>query len=323
MSQGLWRAASTLTYENALAAFLTVPALFCLDRLMTAAAPQRAVSEAAYVVVVGIGASLSRGGVLGLLIGIGVLGAWRGPRSLVRLGPPVTGAVVSLACLAPSLPVHSSTHVGLACAGFVAGGGAAAWTPGFRRWHGSRRWRIGAGAAAAAVVGALVAVVSTAHVAGAIARARLSASGDRAHEWSAAWAVARAHLVLGVGAARVPLQWEQSGHVATATFAHNEFLQLLVQDGVVGLAVLLVGLTWVVVRLARVRGRAAAWSAECAVSCLVALLVQGALDFVWHIPVIPVLMAVMLALATTTEPGSRLGAAAAPVRAVVAPGPRR
>ena len=150
------------------------------------------------------------------------------------------------------------------------------------------------------VLGVVIALVSTGHVASEIADARLSAaSSDRAHEWAAALDVARHHLLLGTGAARVPLVWEIGGKVYTATFAHNEFLQLLAQDGVVGLGVLLVGVVAVFVSLWRRRDGDGAWSADCGIACLVALLVQSCLDFLWHIPVIPVLMAVVLALPST------------------------
>jgi len=295
--QGLWRAASTLTYENALAAFLTIPALLCLDRLMTAVARRPWWSGAAYVLLVGIGASLSRGGVLGLVIGLAVLGALRGPRHLLAAGPPVVGAVVALACLAPSIPVDASAHVALAGAGLAFGGALAAWT------NGSPPLRAGVALVGVVVLGVLVALVSTGHIAREIAGARLSAaSSDRAHEWAAAYDVARHHLLLGVGTARVLLQWEAGGQLFTATFAHNEFLQLLVQDGLVGLVVLLLGLGGVFVRLARLRGAPGAWSADGGIACLVALLVQSSLDFLWHIPVIPVLMAVVLAAATTPAP---------------------
>ncbi len=295
-SQGLWRAASTLTYENALAAFLTAPALLCLDRLMTARTRNLVWSEAAYVLLLGIGASVSRGGFLGLVIGIAVLGVLRGARSLIRLGPPVAGAVVGVGCLAPGLPVASSSHGALAVVGLVVGAVAAAWT------FGSRRLRFGAAGAGMAVLGGLIAVVATGHVAGQIAQARLSAaSSDRAHEWAAAFDVARHHLILGIGAPRVVLQWEEGGRIFTATFAHNELLQLLTQDGVIGLGVLLIGLGFVFLRLARNRGRDTAWSATCGIACLVAFLVQSSLDFLWHLPVIPVEMAVILALCLTPQ----------------------
>jgi hypothetical protein len=308
--QGLWRAASTLTYENELAAFLTAPVLLCIDRLMTSRHRSLVWSEAAYVLLVGIGASLSRGGILGLVIAMAVLGALRGPRHVLRLGPPVVGAIVALACLAPSLPVASSRHVALACAGLAVGGAAAAWS------FGSRLRRVSGGVFAAGVAGVIIAVAATGHV-GPIARARLSgaSSSDRAHEWAAAFDVARHHLLLGTGMARVLLQWEEGGRLFTATFAHNEFLQLVTQDGLVGLGILLVGLVWVFVRLAQLRGSAGAptaWAAECGIACLVALLVQSSLDFLWHVPVLPVLMAVVLATATTAGPGAEARDASPP-----------
>jgi len=318
-SQGLWRAASTLTYENALAAFLTAPALLCFDRLLctdpvrtdrpgTEPAGNLVWSEASFLLLVGTGASLSRGGFLGLAVGVGVLGILRGPRNLPRLGPPLLGSMVALACLAPGAPVASSTHAVLAYVGLAFGGALAAWT------SGGRRQRLGTAVAAAAVLGVAIAFVSSGHVAGAIVHARASAtSSDRAHEWAAAADVARHHLLLGVGTARVLLQWTVGGQVFTASFAHNEYLQLLIQDGIAGLAVLLIGLVCVVVRLSRLRGRDTAWSAECGIACLVALLVQSALDFLWHVPVIPVLMAAVLALSTTATPPSKRGRRRPPV----------
>jgi hypothetical protein len=294
-SQGLWRAASSLTYENALAAFLTAPALLCLDRLMTAAAHRLVWSAAAYLLLVGIGASLSRGGFLGLVIAVAVLAILRGPRSLTRVVPATAGAVIALVCLAPAVPVGSSRHVALACAGLAVGAAVAGWSS-----VSSLRLRVGAVVIGAIALGVVIAVASIGHVAREIAQTRASAaSSDRAHEWAAAFDVGRQHLLLGTGTARVLLHWEVGQNAFTASFAHNEFLQLLTQDGVVGLAVLLAGLAAVFVSLARRRGQPSAWPADCAIACLVALLVQSSLDFLWHLPVIPVLMAVVLALSMT------------------------
>jgi O-antigen ligase/polysaccharide polymerase Wzy-like membrane protein len=310
-SQGLWRAASTLTYENALAAFLTAPALLCLDRLMTGTARRTAWALSAYVVLLGIGASLSRGGFLGLVVGVVVLVAWRGPARLPTVAGPVLGSLIGLAGLAPSFPVSGPARVAPAVVGLVVGALMAAWNVGEgstiggderdeRRTTGWRRARVAAALVGTAVLIGLVAAVSSRNVAHQIAQARFSAaSSDRAHEWSAAWAVARQHLVLGVGTARVLLQWQEGTRVFTATFAHNEFLQLVVQDGFIGLAVLLIGLICIVRRLLRLRGRGSAWSVECASACLLALLVQSSLDFLWHLTVIPVLLAVVLATALT------------------------
>ena len=206
-------------------------------------------------------------------------------------------AADDLACVAPAVPVDSTRHVILACVGLVAGAATAGWTA--TSWAAaSTRRRLLVGLLGLAVLGLAVGLVSTGHVFADIAHVRASAaSSDRAHEWAAAFDVARHHLLLGVGTARVLLQWSVGGQVFTATFAHNEYLQLLVQDGVVGLGVLLVGLVWVFVRLAGRRRRAGAWSAECGIACLAALLAQSSLDFLWHIPVIPVLLTAVLALA--------------------------
>jgi O-antigen ligase len=309
--QGLWRAASTLTYENALAALLTGPALLSLDRLLTdteselvgpklvgpkLVGPKLVWSEAAYLLLVGIGATLSRGGLLGLVVGLAVLVVLRGPRRLLRLVPPVLGSLASLACLAPGLPVTSPPHMLLAYTGLVIGAvvTAVVVAPG--------PVRAAVSVAVLAALAVVVAVASGGPVAHQIAQARFSpASSDRAHEWAAAVDVARHHLVLGSGLARVLLQWQVGGQIFTASFAHNEFLQLLTQDGVVGLVVLVVGLLAVFVGLARRRGRPGPWSAECALACLVALLIQSSLDFLWHLTVVPVLMAVIVALAMANE----------------------
>ncbi len=187
-SQGLWRAASTLTYENALAAFLTAPALLCLDRLMTASTHRVVWSGAAFVLLVGVGTTLSRGGVLGLVIGIAVLGILRGGRRLLLLGPPAIGALVAVACLAPALPVGSTRQLPLAGAGLVVGAAMATWT--LR----STRQRVGAGVLAGAAVAVAFTLASTRTACSlpSPGPGRRRSSSDRAHEWAAALDVARA-----------------------------------------------------------------------------------------------------------------------------------
>ncbi|MGH9018025.1 MAG: O-antigen ligase family protein [Acidimicrobiales bacterium] len=304
VSQGLWRASSTLTYENALAAYLTAPALLALDRLLSRGGGDLGWREASYLLLLGVGASLSRGGLLGLAIGFVALVLLHRGRTLVQVVPVLLGTVTAVACLAPGVPVGASPHVVLAIVGLAAGAVISAAPVTLDR----RRGRLAAGVLGGAVVALVLAVAVTGRGAGEIARVRLSAaSSDRAHEWGAAWTIARHHLALGVGAARVLLQWQVGGKLYTATFAHNEFLQLLVQDGVVGLAVLVAGLTWMTVRLARRRGGENASSGtwvtpSCAIACLVALVVESSLDFVWHLPVIPVLVAVVLAAALDDRP---------------------
>jgi hypothetical protein len=71
--QGLWRAATTLTYANAAAGLLVPLALLAVARL--AARPGVPAIVAACLLLIGAGATLSRGGALALVVGAAVL-AW-------------------------------------------------------------------------------------------------------------------------------------------------------------------------------------------------------------------------------------------------------
>ncbi|MFN8035271.1 MAG: hypothetical protein U0V73_04995 [Acidimicrobiia bacterium] len=99
---GLWRAASTLTYANATAAFLAPIALLALGRL-SRDRTDRIAALAAFAGFVGIGASQSRAGILGLAAGAVAFGLVRGLRATVSAVWPVSaGAAVAVAGLLPS-----------------------------------------------------------------------------------------------------------------------------------------------------------------------------------------------------------------------------
>ncbi|MDQ4132144.1 MAG: hypothetical protein M3179_02825, partial [Actinomycetota bacterium] len=102
--QALWRAASPLTYANATAGFLAAAALVALGRLVRA--PGRPLEAVAVcLLLMGVGATLSRAGLLSLALGIAVLCAVLGLRRVVvGASGPVLGAAVALAGLAPSMP---------------------------------------------------------------------------------------------------------------------------------------------------------------------------------------------------------------------------
>ncbi len=297
-SQGLWRAASTLTYENALAAFLTAPALLCLDRLMTAPARSLAWS-AAGLSPARRDRSIAQSGRRAraprrdspsweLFAGLGPFFAWDRRWSAPSWACPVSP---------PACPSTRRPTSPWPCAGLVGGGSLAAWTVGSRPAPHRRRRRSPS----------LCSVsrspwcrpdTSPARSPGPASPPRprtAPTNGPPPSTWPA---------TIWSSASERPgccCSGTIGGTVFTASFAHDEYLQLLTQDGVVGLAVLVVGLAGVFVRLAHLRARDTAWSASCGIACLVALLVQSSLDFLWHIPVIPVLMAVVLALAATEE----------------------
>jgi len=289
-AEGLWRAASTLTYENALAAFLTAPVLLCLDRLATGSSGW-AWPGATYLLLVGFAATLSRGGLGGLVVGLVVLLVVRRPARL-RAAWPLLGAVVAGVALLPSLPTDGPNRPALAAVGLVAGGLLAY---GGALGRAARLALAGLVALGAALVVALVPLGHALHV---FSSARLTAaSSDRAHEWGATLAIARAHLVLGTGAGQVVLHWQSGGQAYVAYFTHNEYLQFLAQYGLVGLVVLAALLAGVLVRLVRSLGRPASWPPEAALAGFAAFLVESAVDFLWHVPVLPLTMAAVVSAA--------------------------
>ena len=245
--QGLWRAATTLTYANAAAGLLVPLALLAVARL--AARPGVPATVAAWLLLVGTGATLSRGGALALAVGAAVLAALLGPgRTLRAAGPPTLGAVVALAGLVPSMPASSPPRPALAAAALVAGVTVA--VGGSRR----RSRPLTLGLATAVLVACAVLAVGgrAADAAATVTSARLTiASPDRAAAARAALRVTVERPLTGTGPNRAVLTWVQDGRRVTSRYAHNEYLQVLAELGVVGLALLaalLVCLAWTVGR---------------------------------------------------------------------------
>jgi O-antigen ligase len=87
----------------------------------------------------------------------------------------------------------------------------------------------------------------------------------------------------------------------TSRYAHNEYLQVLAELGFVGLAllvVLLASLAWTVWRGRPHAPSTAVWAG--AAAGLAALAVHSALDFLWHLPAIPLAGAVLAGLVLPT-----------------------
>jgi O-Antigen ligase len=295
--QGLWRAATTLTYANAAAGLLVPLALLAVARL--AARPGVPATMAAWLLLVGAGATLSRGGALALAVGAAVLATLFGPgRTLRAAGPPTLGAVVALAGLAPSMPASSPPRPALAAAALVVGVGVAV---GASRLHIQQV----ALALAAAVLAACVALAvggRAADAAATVTSTRLTiASPDRAAAARAALRIALERPLTGTGPNRAVLTWVQNGRRVTSRYAHNEYLQVLAELGLVGLAllvVLLASLAWTVWRGPPHAPSAAVWAG--AAAGLAALAVHSALDFLWHLPAIPLVGAVLAGLVLPT-----------------------
>lgn len=121
VDQGLWRAATTLTYANAAGGLLAVVTLLALA---SAAASPRSVRAAATtcLLLTGLGASLSRGGFVAFAVGALVLVRLLGATAVMRSAvAPAAGALVALAGLWPSVPASSPSRPGVAAAGLAIG----------------------------------------------------------------------------------------------------------------------------------------------------------------------------------------------------------
>ena len=298
--QELWRAATTLTYANAAAGLLVPLVLLALGRAIVRP-PSRLDTAGLCVLLAGAGATLSRGGAVALVAGLACLAAVCGlGRTARAVLAPTLGALVVLAALVPSMPIGAAPRPLLAVAGIVVGVALAvalASAPARART-----------VALAAALGAGAVLVTVGPLDGArrsVAGARLTvASSDRQAETSAALRLVGDRPLTGTGPGRATLFFaDADGQPVAALYAHNEYLQVLTELGVVGLAltILLLG------ALARTVGsaRATAPSRDLwvgAAAGLVALGVHSAFDFLWHVPALPLAAALLVGLTIPTSP---------------------
>ena len=300
--QGLWRAATTLTYANAAAGLLVPLVLLALGRQL--ARPSPAAAATTCVLLAGAGATLSRGGAVALMAGLACLAVLTGVRLTGRaLAPPAIGAVLALVALAPSMPAGSGNRPALAVLGLLAGVGLAAAlerAP-VRAQVATVVLVLGAGAALV-TLGPLETALQS------ISVGRLTlASADRRAETSAALDLVGDRPVTGTGPGRATLFFTgPDGQAVAARYAHNEYLQVLAELGAVGLAltVVLLGTLFRSVRA----GRATAPSPQLwagGAAGLVALSVHSAFDFLWHVPAIPLAAAALVGLTIHATPTAK------------------
>lgn len=147
--------------------------------------------------------------------------------------------------------------------------------------------------------------------------------GLRQAMWRSTWAMVLDHPLAGVGAGawevHVPRYQPPGSQLETDYYAHNEFLQLLAEYGVVGAGVLLAGLAWLLRAAWRtLADRSAAmdaWAPQrwVALSSLLALAIVSLAGFAWRMAATGALFALALALlaasqATPVAPGRRRAA---------------
>lgn len=284
--QGLWRASSTLTYPNATAVVLAMLTLLAIARLAATTASSIWLRLATTVLLTGLCATLSRGGLLALGVGIVVLGALLGPRRLLRAGgAALLGATVAAVGLAPAVTSASATPV-LPIAALALGVAIAAALP---RLSLPRVALIGLLVLAAIVgMGILRSAIST------VVQARATVDDpDRAASFQAALHLFADQPITGAGPSLPTLTQESATGAVVFRYAHNEYLQVLAELGAVGGLLLAVLLVMVLLRLHRAPPPQAAVRAG-ALAAVTALAVQAGFDFIWHIPAIPLVAAALV-----------------------------
>jgi O-antigen ligase len=147
-----------------------------------------------------------------------------------------------------------------------------------------------------------------------LAASRISlASPARSGETAAAVRVFQRHRLAGAGPGRATLRWAAAGGgIRADAYSHDEYLQVLIDLGVIGAGLLAAYIAAVIGALWRARrdlaGRAA-WAG--AVAAVAALAVHSGFDFVWHLSAIPLTVAAVVGCAVPSIAWPRpVGAAA-------------
>src|SRR5205807_247932 len=113
----------------------------------------------------------------------------------------------------------------------------------------------------------------------------------------------RKHPVVGVGPGRAQLVWINGNRqLVTDRYSHDEYLQVAAEQGITGLvlvAILLIGAARLV-RAGRRDSPLPLWAG--AVSGVLAFCLQSGFDFLWHVPVVPIVAAVLVGLASPSCP---------------------
>jgi hypothetical protein len=268
-SQGLWRLSSTLTYADAAGLVLGMCLFVALGLDLTPALVRVLVCLTA----AGLLATQSRGAYVAFL-GACLVVPWR--RYLRFAIPLLAGIVVGGAAIASSPGHRAVPWLGLLVVLAVAVSAV--------RWPRALALPARTGTRIVVVVVvllvALVAAAAVHHEVG--LRALAPSDQDRTVEWSTALRQWGSAPWTGVGPDRLLTFHAVDG--TFAHFAHNEYLQIGADAGVVGAALLLLS----VVAVVRVIRRTDLL-ASCAAAALVCFAIAGGFDFDWHLSVIGLL----------------------------------
>jgi O-antigen ligase len=169
-------------------------------------------------------------------------------------------------------------------------------------------WPVTGAPGVVAVAGAVTAALATVAVAGSpLLGQRLSAGGST--RWAAHSAALRAvseQPWWGTGPGAAGLDLASVGLPFTVIrFVHDEYVQVLLELGVPGLLLLLL-LVALLVRAAAAGSRDTSRDPlpAAVLAALVAAAVHGGLDFVWHVPVVPLTAVALVVAAVPLRPAT-------------------
>ncbi len=283
-AQHLWRLSTTLTYADAAGVFLAISLLVAL-----AGGPRPWMARvSACLCVAGLIATQSRGALLAFVCACALV-PWR--QYVLFLVPLLCGFALGVVAVATSPSTDAVPVLGVVLVAAVVM--SLARVPSMGHWKWRRRDVV---LTVAVALGALIGTALLLHSEIAL-RALAPSDQDRAAEWSAAFHQFLSSPFFGVGPDRLLHFHAVDGTVAS--FAHNEYLQVAADGGLLGVALLALAAT----ALGRAVRRVDALT-SCAVGALVCLAVAGLLDFDWHLSVLGLLGGWVAGLATRASPGA-------------------
>lgn len=302
ITEGVWRGSSSLTYANAAAAVVGPAAVLAFGRAVLTG--RRVYAVASTLLLVGFVSTQSRGGAIALaIISLAAL-AFAGAERTGQVAPSIlTGTGVAAVPLLAFAGDTGSPRTVVVLAAVLVGLAIASFAMGFHEQM-PRPWVF----LAAIIIAACGVVAFTDLAAPLTERLTLRSGttaggedaavlfGDRAKEWSTAWGQVVEAPLVGHGPGVVDLRWTEDGRSFQALFVHNEYLELAVTHGMLGVITLAAS----AVLLVRHRSRSLTlWPAGLAIA---GYLLHSGVDFLWHVPALPVLFAFLAGL--TVEPRS-------------------
>ncbi len=299
VTEGVWRGSSSLTYANAAASVCGPLALLTFAR--SALTDSRSHAVATVALTIGFASTQSRGGALALAVaGLGVVAYLGLQRSCSSALPIVAGVALGAPLLLLRAPTDAAPQTALVI-GAIAVGLAVTGSTWPHRDRVPKPTLVLSGVVVATVALGLVTGAADPLTERLTLRSGTTSQGadadvlfgDRAKEWSTAWDEFTERPIVGHGPGVVDLRWEEDGRSFRALFVHNEYLEFAVTHGLLGIAALVAS---AILAIRNIRPTAETWPLLFAV---IGFLLHSTVDFLWHLPALPVLFAVIAGIAVS------------------------